>query len=279
MSRYHDVLGVKPGATKSELKAAFKKLAKKYHPDTNQDNPEAEAKFKEVNEAYQELTSEKPNKAQGQAHPGFQNGGWSNPFEAIRRAREAMGMGGFQPVTADITRQVEIPINLLKDGCRFRMEYPAHAFSGNAAHYIRRVVEVEVPPNSKVGTVITIEGQGGELDGKVGDAFFMINAASTQDYGVNGIDIHQALDLNSLEAIVEHHKTITLYDGSKVKVKIPGGVQQGQQISLSKKGLEHVDTRVGNVLLHVNLTPATITKEQEAELRDWLIKYNLIADT
>ena len=60
---YYEVLGVNKNATDDELKSAFRKAAKKYHPDLNPDNKEAEAKFKEVNEAY-EILSEKQKRAQ-----------------------------------------------------------------------------------------------------------------------------------------------------------------------------------------------------------------------
>ena len=53
---YYEVLGLKKGATDAEIKKAYRQMAKKYHPDLNPDDPEAEAKFKEVNEAYEVLS-------------------------------------------------------------------------------------------------------------------------------------------------------------------------------------------------------------------------------
>ncbi|MCH3913752.1 MAG: molecular chaperone DnaJ [Acidaminococcaceae bacterium] len=90
---YYDVLGVAKTATADELKKAYRKLARKYHPDLNKDNPEAAEKFKECNEAYSVLSDEQKRAAYDQyGHAAFQNGGGGagggNPFGG--------GFGGFQ---------------------------------------------------------------------------------------------------------------------------------------------------------------------------------------
>ena len=84
---YYDVLGVSKTATADEIKKAYRKLARQYHPDVNKDNPEAAEKFKEASEAYSVLSDEQKRAQYDQfGHAAFENGG----------AGGAGGFGGFE---------------------------------------------------------------------------------------------------------------------------------------------------------------------------------------
>ena len=90
---YYEVLGVKKNATDDELKKAFRKLARKFHPDFNPDNKEAESKFKEINEAY-DVLSDKEKREQydrlgKEAFSGFHPGGGGSYRQPIDRPRPA----------------------------------------------------------------------------------------------------------------------------------------------------------------------------------------------
>ena len=93
---YYETLGVNRNASDDELKKAYRKLAKKYHPDSNKDNPEAEKKFKEVSEAYEVLSDKSKRQTYDQfGHSAFENGGASgfNGFGGF--GGFGSGMGGF----------------------------------------------------------------------------------------------------------------------------------------------------------------------------------------
>lgn len=100
---YYEVLGVSKGATSDELKRAYRSMAMKYHPDRNPDNPNAEAKFKEINEAYDVLKDEQKRAAYDRyGKQAFQNGGMGggNPFGGF--GFDFNGAGGFGDIFGDI---------------------------------------------------------------------------------------------------------------------------------------------------------------------------------
>src|SRR5579863_7541800 len=151
----YKTLGVEPGASEKEIKAAFKKLAKKHHPDVGGD----EAKFKEINAAYSMLTDKNP-----QGHPGFSStgpgddplGGIFNEdiFDAIFRN---MGMGPGMGTSRMITRLTLDPELLLKGG-QFNYQYSiVENFQGRLRQVTKTAV-VTLEADTPVGSQIVIPG-------------------------------------------------------------------------------------------------------------------------
>src|SRR6266700_4416080 len=89
---YYKILGVAKGATEKEIKAAYRKLARKHHPDMNQGNPKAEARFKEIGEAYEVLSDPEKRKRYDQLGPNWQE--QFGPFAGTGTRRSSYTYGG-----------------------------------------------------------------------------------------------------------------------------------------------------------------------------------------
>ncbi len=98
MSDPHSVLGVAKNATSDEIKSAYRKLAKKYHPDVNKD-PEAESKFKEVTKAYEDILNPQPVQTHQNVHPGF------NPFDFFNQQSQHRSLN--TPISVAVTLSVQ----------------------------------------------------------------------------------------------------------------------------------------------------------------------------
>lgn len=170
---YYEVLGVQKGASDDEIKKAFRKLAIKYHPDKNPGDKEAEAKFKEANEAYSVLSDKTKRARYDQfGHAGVGSAGGGNPFGG--------GAGGFN-----------------FNGQNFNFD-----FGGGGLDDI-------------LGSIF---GFGGGFRG-----------------ARRGRDYRTSVTIDFKDAIFGITKEVSV-DGEQVKLKIPAGIYDGQQIRLSGKG-------------------------------------------
>jgi len=198
---YYKILGVAKGASEKEIKAAFRKLARKHHPDVNQGNKEAEARFKEINEAYEVLGDKEKRKRydelganweafgrrgapQGGAWPGgggfrvdFEDiggaGGFSDFFKTFFGGGGFGGFGGtggeeeaFSPA-ADAEGEVDLTL--------------AEVFRGTTREVTvgsKRRVEVKIPPGVRDGSRVRVAGEGGRgRGGKRGDLYLRVRDA------------------------------------------------------------------------------------------------------
>jgi curved DNA-binding protein len=293
---YYQTLGVKKDATDKEIKQAFRKLAKKYHPDANPDDPTAEAKFKEINEAYEVLTDPEkrkmfdqfgtinPQEAAYQRAPwgdgggtyygnvDFGDGDFSSIFDSIfggatgRGARTRTRTEDFGRANGrDIEQEVSITLR--------------EAYSGTTRMISKgeRRVKATIPAGVSTGTKVRLSGEGepGYGGGRAGDLFLIVQVETDEQFERKGDDLYTEVKLDMFTALLGGEVEVPTLDRS-VKLKVPPGTQSGRRFRLSGKGMPIMrkqDAR-GDLYARMLITvPANLTEDQKAlveQLRDSL---------
>ncbi len=306
---YYETLGVPKAAKDDEIKTAFRKLARKYHPDVAKDKKEAEEKFKQINEAYEVLgdpekrtkydqLGENWNQPGGGFQPppqwggrpggGFQrhggsdggvefefNGtGFSDFFEAFfGGGRGQSGFGGFgqRPTQAERGSDVEADIMVtLEEALNGSVRSVSLRRAGSNK---LETYQVKIPRGVRQGQRIRLAGQGeaGEAGGKSGDLFLRVRLARHPDFTVEGNDLIHEEKLSPWQAVLGTELKVSTIEGS-VRMKIPAGTQSGQRFRLRERGLPGSTGARGDLFVEVEIqVPKKIT-EKEREIWQELAK-------
>lgn len=286
---YYETLGVKRDASAEEIKTAFRKLARKHHPDVNS-GLEAEAKFKDVNEAYEvlkdperraaydQLGREPPAGGRYQPPPGWDGGyqfsggdfGGGEPFSDFfetlfrRGARPDGGMGAGQG--ADSHARFEIDIEDAFRGATrvLSLRAPMVGPSGEVV-LEERNISVHIPKGITAGQHIRLAGQGGASfgGGPAGDLFLEVSFAPHPVYRADGRDLYLDLPVAPWEAALGQ-KVVMPTPGGKVDLKIPKNARSGQKLRLKGKGLP--GTPAGDVYATLKIVNPKVTTEEARAL-------------
>jgi len=226
------VLGVSKTANEAEIKSAFRKLAKKLHPDANKHDPKAASRFAELNAAYEIVGDEKKRKA-------FDNGeidAEGKPrFQGFEGFRSGQGGGGFGP------------------GSHFE------SFSFGPEGFQRRG-----GGGFQGGIDELLRGMFGGGAGRGGAQHF-----EPEDFGAHQPtrDLHATLTITLPEAAKGAKTRVHLPTGKDVEVKIPAGLTNGQQVRLKGQGWPTPDGNAGDALITVNVAPHPLFTPDGADLR------------
>ncbi|WIV13086.1 J domain-containing protein [Proteiniborus sp. MB09-C3] len=292
---YYELLGVSKSATNSEIKKAYKKLAKKYHPDLNPGDKSAEEKFKEINEAHEVLGDEGKRKKYdtfGQNYNfqngadfdpsqyGFGNGGYqyystgnasdfSDFFNMFFGGHGGSRASGFDLGSMFSNRksksvkgedvESEIEINLLE-----AYEGASKTISINALGEAK-TISVKIPAGILPGKKIKIREQGGKgsKGGKNGDLLLKIKIQDEKDLKLEGIDLIKELSLTPWEAALGCDVLVKgLKD--KVRIKVPVGIQTDEKIKLKGLGYKDMNGNKGDMYVRIKIVnPPHLTDEEK----------------
>lgn len=294
---YYEELGVSRDASADEIKKAYRKLARKYHPDISKE-ADAEAKMQAINVAYDTLSdsSKKAEYDQMLDHPqGFPNFGQGNQsgFDSSQFYHQSSGEGadfsGFEDLFGrfgsgfgggqqrsqrqqrsyrgeDQHASIQVDLDIAYHGStqQITLQIPTYNVYGEP-EVQRKTLEVKIPKGMKEGQQIRLNGQGqsGINGGANGDLYIEIQYKDTDRIRVEGADVYQTIDVSPWEAGLGQSIEVDTPAG-QLKVNLPKNAKNGQQLRLKEKGIP--SKTVGHLYLIINivLPPAHSEQEQQA---------------
>ena len=284
---YYATLGVERGATEDEIKKAYRKLARKYHPDVSKE-ADAEEKFKEVGEAYETLKDPEKRAAYDQLGrhstgeefrppPDWQQsfGGAQFSFDDLDLADLFAGLAGRRsrqgpgPIRgADYEAMVRLAFDQAYAGAEIELDLIAVEYDeqGNAKRVPHRL-KVRIPPGVVDGQKLRVPGKGGKglRGGRDGDLYLDISVESHPLYRAEGLDLYMDLPLAPWEAVLGTSVEMPTPAGT-VSLKVPPGTRAGQKLRLGGRGLKRPDGTAGHLYANVQIAVPTVVDERQREL-------------
>lgn len=279
---YYDILGVDKNASIDEIKKAYRKLAKKYHPDLNQGNKKAQEKFKDINEAYEVLGDKSKRKKYDTFGNGY-NFSHGQNFDPSQYGFGNFGNGGYTYSTKGTGRGFSDFFNMFFGGREFegkdifgrrhatqKYEFEINitleeGYKGTTKNLSLRIgnetksLSVKVPKGILPGKKIKIKG---EKAGINGDIYLKVNFIKDESLKLEGIDIYKRIDIYPWEAALGTTVVVeTLED--KIKIKVPENMEGGKKIRIPKKGYKDMKGNIGDLYVEINIVnPPKLTKKQ-----------------
>jgi molecular chaperone DnaJ len=275
---YYDTLGVPKDAPEKAIKKAYRKLAQQYHPDTNPGDATAEARFKDVNEAYAVLrhaqTRAEYDKVRDMGYfvgwpgpgGGAQNvrvedlfgraGAGGSPFDLFGGLGDIFGRQATtrRSVGRDLTAQVGLTFHQAVSGVTREISIEGQK------------VKVKIPPGVADGTRIRVRGKGapGAMGGPHGDLYVVVNVGTHPLFERTGkLDLRLTAPITFVEAALGADITVPTLEGS-VKLRIPAGTPHGKTFRVAGRGVADSGGNVGDLLVVVEITvPRNLTEEQQ----------------
>lgn len=299
---YYAVMGVARDATQDEIKRAYRKLARKYHPDVSKE-ADAEKRFKELGEAYEVLKDPEKRAAYDQLGQGYRDGqtfrpppNWDAGFEFAGGGFTDAGQGGFsdffeslfgraggfqagahraQRPTAsrgeDHHARIEIGLEDAFNGATlgFDLAMPEYDRDGRLQTR-RRTIQVKIPKGVTSGKRIRLAGQGGAgfQGGPAGDLYLEVQLKPHHLYQVDGQDVLLTLPVAPWEAALGGKVKVPTLAG-QVELTIPAGAKSGQKLRLKGRGLGVAGKQAGDQIVILKIVlPVADTDEKKAIYRE-----------
>lgn len=293
---YYKILGVSKDASQEEIKRAYRELAKKYHPDANKNDPAAEKKFKEINEAYEVLKDpEKREKYDAfGSNYNFQNGmnfdpsqfGWRTRtyssgssgfsdffdmffgdggidldeiFAGFRRNRGPFTFHSFGEGVDSSPHSTELEVEI---GIEEAYRGTSRTISVQTQPGISRKLKVKIPAGVMEGDKIRLKGQGSYG----GDLNIIVRIKDEAGFKLDGLDIIKEVPVAPWEAALGEKIQVETLDGQNIVLRLPSGVSSGQKLRIPGRGYRDRNGHRGDLFVMIKIVLPKKMAPQEKEL-------------
>ena len=260
--------------TTEQIKNAYRKQAKKYHPDVNVGNRVAEERIKDINEAYRVLSNPASKrkydrtwnynigykqKKLKQKSSGEVAGEFFGMFFGNNEIKEELAQSKIPAVKGD---NIETEINItIEDGFYgVEKKIALKDLEGQT-----KTITVKVPEGIQNGEKIRLIGQGkeGKNGGKNGDLYIKINIEDGKKYKLAGADLYTTIPISPWEAALGTKAKVNSIDDTKTQIYIPNGIQSGETIEIPQKGYKTSNGERGSLIAQIKIVvPEKLTKEE-----------------
>lgn len=282
---YYKILGISKDATQEDIKKAYRKLARKYHPDLNKNNPNAQEKFQEINEANEVLSN--PEKRKRYDEYG-ENWKYAEELEKQkkRQTKEQSGTregtfwysddntSGFSDFFEELFGNRYRNYNRAMRGKDYESEL--HLTLRQAAEEQKQIlnlngknIRITIPAGVADGQVIKLRGYGepGKGDAPNGDLYITFRIKEDPTFKRVGNDLYTTTTIDLYTAVLGGEIILDTLNG-KVKVKIKAGIQNDSKIRLKEKGfpIYKQSGKYGDLILSIQISIPTLLTERQKEL-------------
>ena len=272
---YYKILELEDSkVTTEQIKNAYRKQAKKYHPDVNVGNRVAEERIKDINEAYRVLSSPATKRKYDRTwnyNIGYRRkkakkktsgdvaGEFFGMFFGNNEIKEELAQSKIPAVKGE-NIETEINITIEEGFYGVEKKIGLKDIDGKT-----KTISVKIPEGIQNGEKIRLIGQGkqGKNGGKNGDIYIKINIEDGKKYKLCGTDLYTSIPITPWEAALGTKAKVNSIDDTKSQIYIPNGIQSGEVIEIPEKGYKNTKGERGNLIAQIKIVvPEKLTKEE-----------------